>query len=406
MSNGKSHYEVMGLPDDATPEQIKKRFRQLAREYHPDLHRDRPEMHEVFVRISQAYEILSDPNRRATYDLDRRLQARRETEFRSGSYGSAPFTQRPPSNSSAGRADAGGNGFTPPGAARPPSDRTRDEREKKRQAVNRLMDDARVAFQRGHLAEAKRLCQEVLEVSRVGEAYQMLGDIASRQGRWNAALDNYTLAMQLLPNEPRLRRKFEEAAAHVGGAGRVAGSRGGGGISGTGRASYQLGLACFGCAVILFLMFWGPSLQSQKLDLPFVDEWTVAHFASMMIVGFLSGAVLASSTLLDTFQRQLVEATVGTDRFSLPIGLVLGFLGMFFFPLALLVYLAATHFKGGRSPSISGVLAAVVMLTLGFFLAAPEGAQIQTLVLGGNVIFITALVGWLVGDWFRPGWAG
>jgi len=61
-------YEVLGLPRDATDQQIKKSFRQLARELHPDVNAHDPQAEEKFKEAAEAYEILSDAERRATYD--------------------------------------------------------------------------------------------------------------------------------------------------------------------------------------------------------------------------------------------------------------------------------------------------------------------------------------------------
>jgi molecular chaperone DnaJ len=61
-------YEVLGVTRDADETQIKKAFRRLARELHPDVNKDDPEAEEKFKEAAEAYEILSDPERRATYD--------------------------------------------------------------------------------------------------------------------------------------------------------------------------------------------------------------------------------------------------------------------------------------------------------------------------------------------------
>jgi molecular chaperone DnaJ len=61
-------YEVLGLSRDASAEEIKKAYRQLARKYHPDVNREDPNASEKFKEISEAYEILSDPQKRAAYD--------------------------------------------------------------------------------------------------------------------------------------------------------------------------------------------------------------------------------------------------------------------------------------------------------------------------------------------------
>ena len=61
-------YEVLGVARDADEDQIKKTFRRLARELHPDVNRHDPEAEEKFKEAAEAYEILSDAERRATYD--------------------------------------------------------------------------------------------------------------------------------------------------------------------------------------------------------------------------------------------------------------------------------------------------------------------------------------------------
>jgi molecular chaperone DnaJ len=61
-------YEVLGVPRDAADGDVKKAFRALARELHPDVNRHDPEAEEKFKEAAEAYEILSDAERRATYD--------------------------------------------------------------------------------------------------------------------------------------------------------------------------------------------------------------------------------------------------------------------------------------------------------------------------------------------------
>jgi molecular chaperone DnaJ len=61
-------YEVLGVSRDASEADIKKAFRRLARELHPDVNKHDPEAEEKFKEAAQAYEVLSDAERRATYD--------------------------------------------------------------------------------------------------------------------------------------------------------------------------------------------------------------------------------------------------------------------------------------------------------------------------------------------------
>jgi molecular chaperone DnaJ len=61
-------YEVLGVARDADETAIKKAFRKLARELHPDVNAHDPDAEEKFKEAAEAYEILNDPERRATYD--------------------------------------------------------------------------------------------------------------------------------------------------------------------------------------------------------------------------------------------------------------------------------------------------------------------------------------------------
>ena len=61
------YYDVLGVARDATPEQVKKAFRRLAMKYHPDRNKS-GDAGELFKAVNEAYEVLADPERRATYD--------------------------------------------------------------------------------------------------------------------------------------------------------------------------------------------------------------------------------------------------------------------------------------------------------------------------------------------------
>lgn len=62
------YYEVLGVPRDASPDDIKRAYRKLARQYHPDANRDDPDAAERFKEINAANEVLSDPAKRQRYD--------------------------------------------------------------------------------------------------------------------------------------------------------------------------------------------------------------------------------------------------------------------------------------------------------------------------------------------------
>ena len=68
MADKRDYYEVLGVAKGASDDEIKKAHRKLAKKYHPDLNRDNPEAAEKFKELNEAYEVLSDKDKRAKYD--------------------------------------------------------------------------------------------------------------------------------------------------------------------------------------------------------------------------------------------------------------------------------------------------------------------------------------------------
>lgn len=68
MADKRDYYEVLGVSKTATDDELKKAYRKLAKQYHPDLHPGDKEAEAKFKEINEAYEILSDADKRAKYD--------------------------------------------------------------------------------------------------------------------------------------------------------------------------------------------------------------------------------------------------------------------------------------------------------------------------------------------------
>src|SRR3954469_20159488 len=90
MPQTKDFYAVLGVPSTATQDEIKKAYRKLAKKYHPDANANDAKAGEKFKEISEANNVLSDPEKRKQYDEMRRLGA-----FDGGFGGFGGFGSRP-----------------------------------------------------------------------------------------------------------------------------------------------------------------------------------------------------------------------------------------------------------------------------------------------------------------------
>lgn len=83
-------YELLGVPREASGDDIRKAYRKLARQHHPDANPDAPEAEERFKETQQAYEVLSNPEKKRQYDEMIRASARRSrSSSGTGTVGSA-----------------------------------------------------------------------------------------------------------------------------------------------------------------------------------------------------------------------------------------------------------------------------------------------------------------------------
>src|SRR5579883_227882 len=155
----RNYYEVLGLSRTASQQEIKKKYHELARQFHPDRAQDKELAQRLFVQINQAYQTLIDPEKRTRYD-------------------NSLFTNN-------GAAPAGKRPTTQPTNASP-------------EQIKRWMTEANDAYLRGDREVALKLCQRVLRADHVnGDAYQLMGDMYSDRGQLQEALTAYRTASSL-----------------------------------------------------------------------------------------------------------------------------------------------------------------------------------------------------------------
>ncbi|WP_396204225.1 DnaJ C-terminal domain-containing protein [Gemmatimonas sp.] len=105
MANGTDYYAVIGVSSSATADEIKKQYRRLAKQYHPDTNQNDPKAADRFKEISEAYNVLGDAEKRKQYDDMRRLGA-------FGGFAGGARASRPGAGGARGPGQAGAGSFT------------------------------------------------------------------------------------------------------------------------------------------------------------------------------------------------------------------------------------------------------------------------------------------------------
>ena len=122
----------------------------------------------------------------------------------------------------------------------------------------------------------------------------------------------------------------------------------------------------------------------------------------MSAAGALMGATMTITGMIRRIEDDLI-LTGSTGPRSAPFGILVIGIGALFFWAAALVHIAVAVVQEALTPSLLKLYGTVAILTGLFAMVwtADSGPQ-HTLLLGGNVIFVSFVVGWLLGDFFRP----
>lgn len=364
----KTYYETLGVATTATAQQIKRRYRQLVRQHHPDVAQDKEAAKAAFIEITEAYNTLLDENKRLIYDAT--LEVER-------------FRVRPENSTQR---------------------RTASERRSSRPSgriveVHRLIQEAQAAFARRQFDAAMAACRQIQLIDdRNVQSYVIMGDVYRVQNDPDSAISMYSIAIQLDPGNLQvkewLNRLSKRKSSAVGVGERHAVLRTGLSLTGWSMAGFLF---------LLLLMNPGEPIPWLKMNLEIINTWSTMLIAVLGMTAVITGFVLSANGSLQSLDEALVFQSVpSSPRTSAPIGLFLLLLNFFNFYLAAGAYFVFAVVSESASKSVVAAFAATFLLVVLASLIYTPGS-IQVLVFGGNIAFPALLFGWAIGDMFRPG---
>jgi curved DNA-binding protein CbpA len=427
---GTNYYDVLGVPQTASLDEIKKRYRTLARQLHPDVNTNDPNAARKFAEVAEAYRVLADSNSRGAHDFElTRAKERQEAAARRRASGqSSPV---PPPRSGSRPNVSSPNNSTSASSAAPDS--------------GRLVAQAQAAFVRNRLVEARTLAEQALRLNRRNaQAYEVLGDVFRLQNKIDEAMNMYSMALQINPRNPtvmqRLERMSRAAAPDV----RYPPptrrsatpppppqSSAGGYSSGPAprpsapppqsyyaseqelhrRPIGRLLGALFGYGLAFLTVLYGAFFHGDAPNrfagtvsplLAPVSTWNTTIVVVMACAGMILGWTMTATLAIRRIEDELLlTGTPAGGGHYLPLGAILVVLSIVNFYAAALLYLIVSFFNEAITSTmlrVFGVVLGVVLVLSAFY----EPGAGQVLLFGGNVVFLAFLLGWVLGDFFRP----
>lgn len=388
-----THYETLGVSPAASLDEIKKRFRELARVHHPDVAPGK-ENADRFRKINEAYQVLGDSSKRLNYDSELKLAALKQPR---------PSSSSPPPRTSS----------APPSTPNQTSQRSgsRTAADSRRRKVEAILEEAHKAMRRMRYRDAESLCREALRLDRrCVDAYEILGDIQKVRGNTDEAVAMYSFAMQLDRTNASVRSKFDRLVGQQSGptmAGHAARSSRPTFRSAPSsetpflRGNNRLILTgiLFGIASFLLLAVAEQSAAAPGFN-PF--DWHPVLLIGLAVTGMIGGFLLTVNRAIPRCRKELGAAPRQDGKgLAVPVAAIVVALGVAWFWAGLVGYAALCMARRMISPGLVGAFAWCLGACALFAFAAKGGAE-HVAMMGGNVAFLFFIAGWLVGDMFRP----
>lgn len=363
MRTSRNYYEILGLPRNASSAQIKRKYKELVRKYHPDVAKDKKMAHQLFIQITEAYQVLSNTEQRKSYDASL-------NSFASSSAQSTRSTTT--SSSQSGSYDE----------------------------AAQLLKDAQWSYIQRRFNDAARFCKESIRMNPGNaKAYGVLGDIYRAQNKVNGAVNAYSMALQYNPNDREVEKKLTDLIGK-----RISHDN-------TLRAAPPsnaklIVLNMIGWTFVIFLIMLigvmpGKPIPWLKYYIPQVAGWSWNMVGLMAAASVVAGILLAAGGFIRHPDEELVLQGTAGEWAMVPTGILLLLGSGFFFLGAAAFYMVVGLIQSSISRSVMIVFAGVigvVLLTAIVFQSAGK----QVLLFGGNVAFLSAMIGWYIGSMFRP----
>ena len=422
------HYATLGVALDAPQDEIKRRYRGLARQFHPDVN-PLPDAAQKIKVINEAYHVLGDPERRATYDAERMLEANAKANAPRPPQPSPTSQNRPKPGetkpSSQARPSFEFNGFGRVTTGQAPSTRpttsaspvkTPVTREETKRKTDRLIAEAQLAYVNRRYREAEEMCAEILTLDRRNAvAHEVLGDVLMKRGQKAAAELHYSYSVQFNPNNRSVGAKLEKLMGN-----RPASSPGptmarpspatspreafSSGINTEATMTMIAVLLSIGFAGIMLLLYNRPG---EPIFPGFLSSFSLQMVLGLGVNGVIAGILLSFYGGLRPAGEELFsrDNLRGDQQTTASMGVILAGFALVWFYASALIYIGVAFARNRLSPSILRIYGATLVLTCLFSVvsqsASNSDSTLQLIALGGNLLFPAMILGWLVGDVVR-----
>lgn len=367
---GQDHYRVLGISRNATAAEVKSAYRKLVLAHHPDRNPSKQSA-DLFLKATEAYEVLGDQERRKHYDVISDLEKRR-TEQRPQQ--PQPKTQTQPK----------------------PQPKPQEGGSAKVSTIAAEVTKLSVIFSRGQYHESEKLARAILQKDgKQPLPYAVLGDIARAKGNLDEAAKMYAYAAQMDPRNPIYQQRHEELIRTY------QDKRNPDAATKASQKSVMTMVvgALLVLSSALYVMLAKEPVIAPSISL--INTWTLGLGIMLFLSGVSTGAVLCASNYIDRFNASTITAT---GKVSSPI-VALTTVAIVNFWAAAALYAVVSLAQRGYTYSHLRFVVAIAVTTLIMVGAAAMSVAkfdpMQVFLWGGNIAYLGGICGWMVADSFK-----